>query len=245
MAFGGTVTSRGHGQINYSGTTGDVGDTFTPAEDDIILVIVANSSSTGSVTSMTASNWNITFSEVTGSPWGGQAKRLGLWVGRVGASPTSDRVTANRSGMITRSGFYIVQISGCKTDGTPESVLEQISSLYEAYQGGGSPITIDTLSSFQTDSLTFCFGLYGKGGATWTTPSGYTGFIDDDTYSLSVIAVYNTAEDTTPNLEYSSLPTYEYVDAIALEIRSDSGGAGSVVPIIMSNLNQFNGGIIK
>ena len=241
MAFGGTIIDRGSGLFLYSSGGGDIGDTFTPAEDDIILVASSHDNSTVDITAVAAANWNITFTEVTGSLWGSQSDRLGLWVGRVGASPTSDRVNITRSGAgNTRS--RVIQITGCKTSGTAQSIFQQTSSVYEGYQGGGSPVTIDTFSSFQTDSLTLVLGHYEKSGASWATPSGYTEIYNDSGFNMSSVAYYNLNEDTTPNLEYTSLPNYVYLYGMAFEILAEAA-AGTAVPIVMLNHNHFNGGL--
>ena len=239
MAFGGTLTDRGTSNILYSATSGDVGDTFTPSEDSIILVIGYHNNSTGNVGSCTAANWNITFSEVTGSLWTCSNRRFGCWIGRVGASPTSDRVTVNRTGMTTTSRHQVVEITGCETSGTPLSVLQQISNQVDT--SSSSPITIDTISSFQTDSLLFVIGVSRITGAVWSDPSGYSSVVDDSTMKL----IYKTTEDTTPNIAYTSIPNYSKVGAVAFEMLADGGGGGgSVVPRIMLQHNHFNGGVI-
>ena len=77
MAFSGTITYRGANTIFYSTTSGDVGDAFTPAEDDIIIVMGNHNNGNFDITSIAAPNWGSpTFYEVTGSPFGNVTRRI-------------------------------------------------------------------------------------------------------------------------------------------------------------------------
>lgn len=236
MAFGGTITLRGNNRIAFSNTTGVAGDTFTPAIDDLIIVHVQHVSTGNSITSLTASAWGITFAQATGCDLSEGDAGAEVWIGRVGTS-ASDQIDVVRTAS-NHSHFIVFQISGAKSDGTPQSALGQTLTAI-AFQPSPTSYNIGTFSAFTADSATLHASAYSGSTFTYTTPSGYTEIFAQTASSPLQGAYWRTDADTTPDITFSARSSFQRLYAFAFEVLADGGDGGSIIPQIMHHRRQM------
>jgi hypothetical protein len=236
MSFGGAITLRGTNKISFSSTTGVAGATFTPAVNDLIIVHVQHVSTGNSITSLTASSWGITFTQATGCDLSEGDGAAEVWIGRVGTS-ASDQIDVVRTAA-NASHFAVFQISGAKSDGTPQSALGQtLTSI--GNQPSPTSYNIGTFSSFTTDSATFQASAYSGSTFSYTTPPGYTEVYANTTTSPLQGIYWRTDEDLTPDVTFSARSSFQRLYAFAFEILAEGGASGSIIPQIMHHRRQM------
>lgn len=222
-----TVTAQGFTEGAYQ-TAQNVGNTLTPTQDDLMLVVTIMNDGT-SHTSVTG--WGATFSEIL-APVNATAGYLTAWLARIGASPGSGTANIDFGGSSTNHSSCVIQIAGASTTagigvgGT--NVVRQVTS--SAAYDTTSPFSITALAAFGSAtnlSLTLGgifanFGLAPKAGFTEVLEASGT------TYNPNVWVAYKTSSDTAHQLVNQSAGDFagRYVVGAALEIVEAGGGGG-------------------
>lgn len=226
MAF--TVTGQGATEVNYVTST-DVGNAFTPNEDDIVVLaayVNAATSFTG------VSGWSATFVEI--EVLDGVNVDLHVWAARMGASPGSDTLNVNM-GFSTNISAVVVQIAGAnttKTVGLGASDLF-VQSQKVAQYDPANPLAIPTLSAYAS-STNLSLQVGGVGANVSLIPqSGWTEAQEANlgTNGFNISVNYLASEDTTHEVEGSpsSVFDYRFVGGIGFEV-AEEAAVGAFTP---------------
>lgn len=214
MAF--TLTGRGTTKAEYT-TGGNVGDVFTPAENDVVVVVVNCTTAT-------------TFSNVTG--WGATWAQVGyvngtnhhvhIWAARIGASPGSGQVNVTLPSS-TSYAADVFQIAGASTSGGVASVFlqSQSANVYNPTP----PMAIPALSAFASaTNLTLVIGA-DKNNLTHTADTGFTILQQSSAGnpSFHTCISYQEGEDTSCNINSTGFD-YKWISGIAFEVVEETGG---------------------
>lgn len=212
-----TITTRGASGFTYSGGT-TVGDTFTPTDGNIIVVLAKCSTGT---TFTDVTGWaNTTFAEIITPLQMGTGPYLHVWAAIVGATPGSG--TAFIDVVSSASADAIVfEAEGANVSGTINAVFEQYdgASVYNAT----SPYSLPTLAPFQS-ATNLSLTIFFFNDAVPTVPAGYTTL---GTYN-ELTAYYIDEADTVQTLEGTSF-SYRTIGGIAMELNEASSGS-SIIP---------------
>lgn len=219
-----TVTDRG--TTSGYGQNPSVGNTFTPAEDSIIVVFATDWADY--FTAAAAANWNITFSQIgTTIQNVSDPDYVSVWAGRVGASPTSDQIDMSSS---ASAGYdvSVIELIGVNADVSVASVFVQTisSSAYnptDPYVINGTGFA----SAFgSATNATLVFGLSGETDKTFTAQTGFSSVNTANTYR-KIEVFFNPNEEQDPELDYSSAGA-AYL-GLAYEIDEATASSGIVV----------------
>jgi len=232
-----TVTARGATEFSW-GADGDVGDTFTPSENDIICVAVTG---TADAALNAVTGWGATWYEV--GTWQTAYPVVTLWAARMGASPGSSVVNVDITAS-TQVSCIVFQIAGADTTATVEGVgagklFLQAQSTRQ--YNPSSPMSITALSSFGSStnlSLTLC-GIPANNA--FTPQSGWTEAEQASlgTVAYNVAAMYKAAEDTSHTVE-GDLFNWRYVTGVALEMAEASSSPTTSLLQMLNHL-RFSG----
>ncbi len=214
-----TITDRGANEASYI-TSMSAGDTFTPSQNDIIVVAASTNSS---IAWTSVSGWGATWSQV-GSIVGSSGGRLHVWAARIGASPGSDDATINFSSSNAASAVTF-QIAGADASGSVSSIFLQNQTV--ANYNPTSPLAIPSLSSFASaTNLSLSFGAMSSNN-NFTPQSGWTEAAQASlgTNGFNVAAFYKDSEDTTQTVE-GTLFSYRWVNGMGFEVAEASSDLG-------------------
>lgn len=219
MAF--TLTARGSSEAEYS-SGGVVGDVFTPAENDIIAVIVNKNNATA-ITSV--SGWSATWSQIIINS--SSDHHVHVWAARMGASPGSGQVNINVGSATFKAD--VIQISGASTAGAVGTVFVQSST--QSLYNPSSPMAIPALSAFASaTNLTLTIGADANSlGYAVDSANGMTILqqVADATTDFQTCISYKTSAQTTNNIVAATGFDYKWVSGIAFEIAEQTGGASA------------------
>jgi len=223
MAF--TVTERGSGDASYS-TSAAMGDAFTPAENDVIVVSILSASVTDPSSVTGSWSGSPTFTKIA------ESGVLHVYAWRVGASPGSGQVTVNYAASQTWQA-NVMQLAGASTASTVDTVFVQTQAIN--INNPSSPAAFTTMSAFASaTNMALNFGGMVFNTGSFTTPAGYTlildSLVEDASPTFSLAGFYQASEDTTQTLESASFG-YRQVYGLAFEIAEATSGASiSTVP---------------
>lgn len=214
-----------------------VGNLFTPAVDDVIIVACTANTST-SFTSVT-SGWTGTFIELV-TPFGGNASFTHVWAMRVGGSPGSSQPTINFAGT-DRGSANSIQISGVDNTGNVEDKFLQTTNLGTQYNGG-SPLVLNTLSSYASvDNLSLTVN-GADANILFDPQSGWTQAeeSDDATNQHNTAVMYFAGEDLTHTAEATTNFNYKRINAVGFEIEEAGAPAPSGGSLLLINRSIAN-----
>lgn len=220
MAF--TLTARGSSEAVYS-SGGVVGDVFTPAENDIIVVVVNKNNATA-ISSVTG--WSASWSQILINS--SSDHHVHVWAARMGASPGSGQVNINVGSASYKAD--VIQIAGASTAGAVGSVFVQSST--QSLYNPSSPMAIPALSAFASaTNLTLTIGADGNSlGYAVDSANGMTILqqVTDATTDFQTCISYKTSAQTTNNIVAATGFDYKWISGTAFEIAEDAAAAASL-----------------
>lgn len=226
MSF--TLTSRNFTKGTYAASA-NVGDTFTPAQNDIIIVFnVANDATPHT----TVTGWGATWTQIL-APSG--TLNYSVWAARMGASPGSSQANIDFGGSSTNYSAGVIQIAGANTTAAigvgGSNLFRQVTPL--TTYDPASPYAITALSAFAS-STNLSLTLGGIGSDLPLSPkSGFTELLESSgaTYNPNVYASYKVTEDTAHQLLEATAGDFDFknVIGVAIEMLEDAGGGGDVL----------------
>lgn len=240
MAF--TVTGQGFTEGSYAATAA-VGNTFTPAENDIIVMFnVCNG--TASHTSVTG--WGATWVELVAPT--ATNLNLSVWAARMGAAPGSSQATIDFAAASDSYSAGVIQIAGAHTTltvATGTGNLFRQSQVSENYNPA-SPMSITSLSAYASaTNLSLTIGAIGS-NLPLAPKTGFTQVIEASgtTYNPNVWAAYMASEDTAHQILEQTAGDFDYktVAGAAFEIVEAAAGGGSNVNLLGGKLAGLLGG---
>lgn len=225
-----TLTNRA-APGTYEGTYSagaNVGDTFTPNQNDIIVVWnVANDATPHT----TVTGWGATWTQIL-APSG--ALNFSVWACRIGASPGSSRAFIDFGGGSTNYSAGVIQIAGAHTTAAlgvgGSNLFRQAPTPVTTYDPA-SPMSATTLSAFAS-STNLSLTLAGISTNLPLVPkSGFTELFEGSgtTYNPNVYASYKTSSDTVHQVSENTPGDFDFknVVIVGMEILEDAGGGGS------------------
>lgn len=222
-----TLTQRGFSKGTYSGGA-NVGDTFTPAADDIIVVFnVANDSTPHT----TVTGWGATWVQLL-APSG--ALNYSVWACRIGASPGSSRAFIDFGGGSTNYCAGVIQITGCNNTAPigvgGSNLFRQLAAL--TTYDPASPYSATALSAFSS-ATNLSLTLAGISANLPLTPkSGFTELLEASgiTYNPNVYASYKAGSDTAHQVSETTAGDFDFknVAIVAIEVLEAAGGTGAI-----------------
>lgn len=218
MAWG--TTDRG-GAGGY-GADPSVGDTFTPTEGNIIIVVTADW--TDDVNGVTG--WSITFAQ-QGTTINQGGNYIKVWAGIVGASPGSAQAALDTAATATNYEAAVVEISGADVSATVTDIFNNQAAISESVYNGGTanPIGTGFASAFASSTnatLTVCFST--GTGQTFTTQSGFTSIAQQSGTQAAIDIHLKTTEEANPT--YSPVSSFQTDGAIAFEMQEATASGG-------------------
>jgi len=208
------------GSSNGYETSADVGDTFTPADDS--LVIIAIIAWDGTVTG--AGGWGASWSQIGDSLSIG-SNVLKIFAAKVGASPGSDVANFTSSSQLNHD-TVVFEISGHDNSLSIANIFPSAQWISEATYGGttANPIGTGFPSAFSS-STNATLVVNGSIDVTqnFTAQSGFASIIEHSILQGAVDVHWNDVEEADP--EYDPNVGSDDVGAIALEVVEASGGA--------------------
>ena len=235
MAF--VITPRGEVKRTYA-TTGTLSDTFTPIEDDIIVLQLAASSATSL---STVAGWGETFSEIF--VFSSTDHHIHFWAARMPSSPGSGNIAVTH-GSLTY-GAIAYQISGASTTanlaiggGGDLFVQSQTVSSYNP----SSPLAVPALSAYASaTNLSITANGITTNDNEFTAQSGWARANPTDTADTSnnfnTAMFYKASEDTSHTAEGTNL-SYRYISGVGIEMQEAAAVGGGR---IMSSLAGSGG----
>jgi len=227
-----TLTGRNFTKGTYVATA-NVGDVFTPAQDDIILVFSAmnNTSPHDAVT-----GWGATWVQLQAPT--GTNNNFTVWAARMGASPGSGQVNIDFGAASANHASGVIQISGAHTTaaiGTGGANLFRQLVASSAYDPA-SPFSITALSAFaSTTNLSLTLGCIST-NLPITPKAGFTELLESSgaTYNPNVWCSYKVTEDGSQNMNEATAGDFDfkYLTGIAIEILE----AGGSPPVLMGQI---------
>ena len=220
-----TVTGRGATEVAYT-TGGDVGDTFTPSENDVICVAI---SWRRLARLDDISGWSATWHEI-GNFEGAGGIGTSLWAARMGASPGSDVANINVTGSESLSAV-VFQIAGGNTTAGLDSIGAGkffVQSQDDQAYNASSPFSITALSAFaDASNLSLTLGSISTNN-NFTPQAGWTEAQQASlsTVSFNIAAMYKATAETLHTVEGTSF-AFRHLTGVALECAiapSVSGG---------------------
>lgn len=224
-----TLTSRGFSKGTYSAGA-DVGDTFTPAQNDIMVVINAANDATPHTG---VAGWGYNLTQVL-APSG--ALNYSVWAARIGGSPTSGRANIDFGGGSTNYTAGVIQIAGAHTSAAigvgGANLFRQLAAL--TTYDPASPYSGTTLSAFAS-ATNLALTLAGISADLPLVPkSGFTELLEASgaTYNPNVYASYKAGEDTVHQVSETAAGGFDFknVAIIAIEMLE----ASSAPPVLSS-----------
>lgn len=226
-----TLTARGSSKATYVGSA-NVGNTFTPAENDIIIVF---NTSTSATPHDGVTGWGASFGQIL-APTTQGGLNVTAWAARIGASPGSGQANIDFGGASVNYTAAVIQISGANTTAAigvgGSSLFRQVAAL-GAYDPA-SPFSITALSAFSSSTnLSLTLGALSTNLGI-APKSGFTEIIESSgaTYQPNVWAAYKTSSDTAHQLveEVNGDFNYQNVLGVAIEMLEAASGGTSITP---------------
>lgn len=225
-----TLTNRAAGGT-YEGTYSagaNVGDTFTPNQNDIIVVWnVANDATPHTA----VTGWGATWTQII-APSG--ALNFSVWACRIGASPGSGRAFIDFGGGSTNYSAGVIQIAGAHTTATigvgGSNLFRQAPTPVTTYDPA-SPMSATTLSAFAS-ATNLALTLAGISTNLPLVPkAGFTELFEGSgtTYNPNVYASYKAGSDTVHQVSENTAGDFDFknVVIVGMEILEDAGGGGT------------------
>lgn len=220
-----TLTSRNFTKGVYVGAA-NVGDTFTPAQNDIIVVFnVANDATphTG------VSGWGATWTQIL-APSG--VLNYSVFAARMGASPGSGQANIDFGGASINYTAGVIQIAGASTSAAigvgGSNLFRQLVAL--TTYDPASPYSGTTLSAYAS-ATNLALTLAGISTNLPLNPkAGFTELLEASgaTYNPNVYASYKAGSDTVHQVSEATAGDFDFknVCVIAIEMLEDAGGGG-------------------
>lgn len=223
MAF--TLTARNFSKGTYSASA-NVGDVFTPAQNDIIIAFNVMNDATPHTT---VTGWGATWAQILAPT---TPSNMTAWAARMGSSPGSGQVNLDFGGGSTNYAAGVIQIAGAHTTaaiGVGGSNLFRQVVASTAYNPA-SPLSITALSAFASATNLSLTLASISADLPLAPKAGFTQLLESSgaTYNPNVWASYLAAEDTAHQLLEQSAGDFDYKNLIgvAIEVLEAGGGGG-------------------
>lgn len=224
-----TLTSRNFSEGTYSAGA-NVGDTFTPAENDIIVVFnVANDATAHT----TVTGWGATWTQIL-APSG--TLNYSIWAARMGASPGSSQANIDFGGGSINYCAGVIQIAGAHTTAAigvgGSNLFRQVTPL--TTYDPASPYSATALSAFAS-ATNLALTLAGISANLPLAPkAGFTELLEASgaTFNPNVYASYKTSSDTAHQVSEATAGDFDFKNLaiIAIEMLE----ASSAPPVLSS-----------
>ena len=243
-----TVTQQGTDYENAN-STNLVIPSFTPSAGSLLVLIVGITLS-GEPTAVSGHDGGVSWAKVIeltdswfnvgGGPDGSGDGTVQVWACIVGSSPSAGTITVTKSGYSGQCCGAVLEITG-DHDTSPSSMSDIFGSpdSYTIYRDSGETYSLTLASFASSNNMTLAIGgMAGTNKVTFeSSPNSYTAFPEFGANRAMRLAWYDGA-DTNPTMTPAN---YSQTGFIAFEIKEDSGGGSTVLPINRSLNGTFFG----